>query len=98
MFDTWQGAVFDGRSVFAAVPPEAFLAGLGAVAAFLVGALLIACVARWRKRRGGPGKSEDDLETFHALYEQGQLSREELERIRARLAARQDPLPPENDD
>jgi hypothetical protein len=97
MFDTWQGAAFADRTVFAAVPPEAFLAGLGAVIAFLVGAFVIACVVRWRKRRRALEKPEEDLEAFHALYEQGQLSREELERIRARLASRRHPELPEND-
>lgn len=96
MCDPWQGAAFAGPTAFAAMPPEAVLAGLGAVAAFLVGVLLIACVKHWRKK-DIPGKPEEDLEAFDALYEQGQLSREELERIHARLASRHDPEPPAND-
>jgi hypothetical protein len=61
-------------------------ATLALVAALLVGALVIALVDRWRKRspddRISPG---DQLSQFRLLYEQGQLSKEEFERIRGRL-------------
>jgi hypothetical protein len=63
---------------------------LAMVAALLVGALLIAIVDRWRKRsaaseRMTPGQQ---LSHFRTLYEKGELSREEFERIRALLGGR----------
>jgi len=77
------------------LPPELILPSLVLVGAFLLGAVMIAWVVRWRKQRGSwPRAPEADLDTFHSLYEQGQLSREELDRIRARLHARVEPEPP----
>jgi uncharacterized membrane protein len=57
------------------------------VAALLVGAAIIALVERWRKRSGSEGlTSGDQLSHFRNLYEEGSISKEEFERIRARLA------------
>jgi hypothetical protein len=53
------------------------------VGALIIGAILIAVVERWRKRPGAeqmtPG---EQLTHFRALYDRGELSREEFERIR----------------
>jgi hypothetical protein len=63
---------------------------LALVAALLLGALLIAIVDRWRKRspqseRLSPG---EQLSQFRKLYEKGELSREEFERIRTLLGGK----------
>jgi hypothetical protein len=59
---------------------------LALVAALLLGALVIAVVDRWRKRSSSdrltPG---EQLSQFRSLYEKGELSREEFERIRTLL-------------
>jgi hypothetical protein len=59
---------------------------LALVAALLIGALVIAVVDRWRKRSASdrltPGQQ---LSQFRALYDKGEISREEFERIRALL-------------
>ena len=59
------------------------------VAALLIGALIIAVVERWRKRpvnfRPDPN---DQLAEFRSLYERGEISREEFDRIRNLLGER----------
>ena len=52
-----------------------------------VGAAVITWVKRWRLRtlQQGPVR-EEDLDTYRALYEEGTLSQEEFDRIRARLS------------
>ena len=53
------------------------------VGALIIGAIVIAVVDRWRKRSGAerltPG---EQLSHFRALFDRGELSREEFERIR----------------
>jgi len=57
--------------------------------ALLVGAFVVALFDRWRKRRANETFSaHDQLTSFRLLYERGELSREEFERIRAQLLAR----------
>jgi hypothetical protein len=67
--------------------PRVLWATLSLVVILLLGAAVLALVDRWRKRpapdRLSPG---DQLSHFRTLYEQGQLSREEFERIRGRLS------------
>ena len=54
----------------------------------LVGAIVLAWADRWRKRQlSEPGPAEQ-LGSFRAMYERGELSKEEYERIRRRVAAR----------
>jgi hypothetical protein len=65
---------------------------LGATA-LLIGVLLLGAMAlywadRWRKQQlaeTGPSTS-DELTSFRVLYEQGELSQSEYDRIRSRLA------------
>jgi hypothetical protein len=64
-----------------------FWTTLALVAALLISALVLAVVDRWRKRaaaseRMSPG---DQLTHFRKLYDRGELSKEEFERIRALL-------------
>ena len=66
------------------------LTSLCLVAALLVAALVVAWIKRWRRQ----GDAEDDLSPtvqlahFRALYEKGEISQEEFERLRALLGAR----------
>jgi hypothetical protein len=56
------------------------------VGGLLVAALVVSWTDRWRKRRGTDSPSSgEQLTHFRALYEKGELSREEFERIRSRL-------------
>ena len=59
---------------------------LSLAGALLLGALIIALLNRWRRRAGverlTPG---EQLSQFRSLYEQGAISREEFERLRALL-------------
>ena len=60
---------------------------LALVVIILVSALVLVWLDRWRKRSGSDRLSaQEQLANFRALYEQGQLSKEEFERIRATLA------------
>jgi hypothetical protein len=57
------------------------------VAVILIGALVIAWLDRWRKRSGSERLSANEqLANFRALYENGQLSEQEFERIRELLS------------
>jgi hypothetical protein len=59
---------------------------LALVVALLLGALVIAVAERWRKKtREGRSDTGDQLAHFRSLYERGELSREEFERIRGKL-------------
>ncbi len=59
--------------------------------ALLLAALVIAVVKQWQKRnqqRNGNSASGDQLSHFRSLYERGDMSREEFERVRALLGKR----------
>jgi hypothetical protein len=63
--------------------PAAMLAG-----ALLVGALVIAYVSRWRRRADRDLLQPDDqLAHYRSLYEQGAMSQDEFERVKARLGS-----------
>ncbi len=98
-----------GRSPVWAVDASTFLPVLLLVLTFVVGAVVIALVQRWRRRAPAPGPSvSDQLAQYRSLYEQGVLSEEEYRKLRATLTgelrravdlpvpARQPP-PPAND-
>ncbi len=63
---------------------------LALITVLLVGALVIALVDRWRKRAQHAERQSagDQLSHFRELYERGELSREEYERVRALLSER----------
>lgn len=62
------------------------LPGLLLVAALLVGAIIIALASRFRRApRSGTMSASDQLAKFRSLYDKGQMTREEFDRIRARL-------------
>jgi len=67
--------------------PHFILPSLALIGVLLLGALIIAMVDRWRKRSRPVGTTAgDQLSHFRALFDRGELSREEFERIRSQLA------------
>src|SRR5205823_4430113 len=63
---------------------------LALIAVLLAGAMLIYLTDRWRRRLNSKttGDVNQQLSTFRELYERGELSREEFERIREKLTGR----------
>lgn len=68
------------------VPHSLLLVTLLLMAALAVAAIIIIWVGRWIKR--APVEKGDDLAYYRLLYEQGEFSREEYEKIRAKLGVR----------
>ena len=63
--------------------------------ALLVGAILIALVDRWRKRAANETFStHDQLASFRLLYERGEMTQEEYDRVRQQLLVRLKKGPP----
>ncbi|HEX3147697.1 MAG TPA: hypothetical protein VHR66_06410 [Gemmataceae bacterium] len=59
------------------------------VGVLLLGAIIIARVDRWRKRQMEPDDDEaDHVTSFRELYENGELSKEEYDRVLRRVAER----------
>ena len=53
------------------------------------GAFLLLFIDRWRKRQFRTAdESTESLTSFRAMYERGELSEEEYQRVRARVAAK----------
>jgi hypothetical protein len=69
-------------------PGEWLKAALPLVGALLVGAVILYLFDRWRKRaaRREANASNDQLSHFRSLYEEGEMSREEFERVKALLS------------
>lgn len=61
------------------------LAILLLVGALIGAALIITALGRWSKRPAAPAAASGDLAYFRLLYERGECTQEEYERIRARL-------------
>jgi hypothetical protein len=62
------------------------LPGLYLVGALIIGAVVIALAGRWRRSpRSVTATASEQLTEFRSLYEKGQMSREEFERVRTRL-------------
>jgi len=74
------------------------------VATLLVGAFVLSRVERWRKRQlsDSPASDVETFSSYRAMYENGELSKEEYDRIKAKEARRlrdkvlprSSPLPP----
>jgi len=76
-----------GESPFARELPLSLLGGtLLLMAALAIAAITIITIGRWVKRPRT--QTSDDLTYYRLLYEQGEFSREEYERIRAKLGLR----------
>jgi hypothetical protein len=54
----------------------------------LVGAVIISWVDRWRKRQMADDQPVEQLTQFRSLYESGELTKTEYERIRSQVAER----------
>jgi len=69
--------------------PQLLWYTLAMVGSLLVGAAIVALVDRWRKRREGGGvEPADELARYTALYEKGDLSSDEYERVRKLFKSR----------
>jgi len=67
--------------------PQLLWATGALITTLLLGALIFAWLDRWRKRADRAVITPaDELTAFRLSYERGELSQEEYERIRARLA------------
>lgn len=72
--------------------PQVFWATAILSGILLAAAVAIALFQRWRKRQTkAPITEFDQLASFRALYERGELSQEEFERIRRRIVGRLKP-------
>jgi hypothetical protein len=82
------GTISGTPAVLARLDPEVVLPLLALSATLFLGALAIAAVSRWMKKKKDPGilSAGDQLTQFREMYDRGEISREEFERIRARLA------------
>jgi len=70
--------------------PE-FLWLVGAlIATLLVGAFVLSWVERWRKRQltGAPANELEQISNYRQMFERGELSKEEYDRIKAKEALR----------
>jgi hypothetical protein len=64
-----------------------FWPSLTLLAVLILGAVILGWISRWRKRSGPEQLSpEDQLSNFHELYERGELSQKEFDRLRALLS------------
>lgn len=71
------------------LPADVWLAAIALAAVLLAGAVIIAWVSRWRRRLEHDTLStHDQLTTFRLLYERGELSQDEYQRVRQQLLAR----------
>jgi len=67
--------------------PLSFLLTSGAlVLALLIGAVVVSFVRRWREVSGRGLNANEQLAHFRALYERGELSEQEFNRLREVLA------------
>ena len=81
------------QAVPAAPPPklspgELLWAALPLIGILLLGALVLYLFDRWRKRSAGrrdQAACNEQLSHFRSLYERGEMSREEFERVRTLL-------------
>ncbi len=81
------GMIGHGTVLFAQMKTQIIWASLGLVGAIIVGAVVIGMIERWRKRSASAGLSAgDQLSHFRELYDQGVLTKEEFEQVRAQLA------------
>jgi hypothetical protein len=77
-----------GRLPLWAVDGTTFLPVLYLAAALIVGAVLIALAQRWRRSTTSPSpgvSASDQMAEFNKLYERGAMSKEEFEKVRAKL-------------
>jgi hypothetical protein len=89
MGNTGGGFGFSGCFARLEWDPRFFWAALAAMGGLLlVGVYLILLADRWRKHAKIRSDPSDQLAHFRELYEQGELSSEEFDRVRALLQQR----------
>lgn len=72
--------------------PELIWGSAGLVAALLVGAVVIFLVDRWRKREAMADREQGlELTDFRGMFERGEISKEEYETLRLKVATRVKP-------
>jgi hypothetical protein len=85
MIPVWLWALLHAGTI-RAWDPSLLLTGLLLAGTLLLGAVIIAAAGRWRRRAEpetlGPN---EQLAQFRLLYEQGAMSQEEFDRVRALL-------------
>jgi hypothetical protein len=64
---------------------DMLLVSLCMAGALLVGAIIVALVKRWRREEDKPLSADAQLGQYRSLYEQGQISAEEFQALRAQL-------------
>jgi hypothetical protein len=68
---------------------EVLWAVLPLIGALVLGAAVIYVVDRWRKKsERKPSSAEDELTQYRVLYERGELSQEEFDRLKSLLHGR----------
>ena len=68
------------------LPPDIWIATGLLAGVLLVGAAVLAVIERWRKQRANETFSaHDQLASFRLLYERGELSQQEFDRIKKQL-------------
>ena len=83
--------VLADRDVTDIVQDPEFLWLVGAlVATLIVGAIMISWIERWRKRQlsDSPKADVEQISTYRAMFERGDLSKEEYDRIKQKEAHR----------
>jgi len=68
--------------------PEVIWGTAGLAVALLVGAFVVWSVDRWRKRSAAGGRSVDELTDFRGMYERGEITEEEYNKLRNKVAQR----------
>ena len=72
--------------------PELLYGTLGLAGAFLAGGFVLYLVDRWRKRGTGPaGGDLAELTGFRGMLERGEITEEEYDRLRRKVAAKVKP-------
>lgn len=71
--------------------PEVIWGTAGLAVALLAGALVIWVVDRWRKRSAQSTRSVEELTDFRGMFERGEITEEEYNRLRSRVAQRVKP-------
>lgn len=91
MVRVWQAvAILPLQAPRSAWDPRLLLLSLALIGGILVAAVVLYLLKRWRTSLNEPEEAcaNDQLSQFRELYDQGQLSQEEFDRIRNLLADR----------
>jgi hypothetical protein len=88
--DSWARLDFAGWWDSLSGHGRLLISSLAFVAALLAGAIVIYLTDRWRRRKGPTTECDanEQMSTFRVLYERGELTQEEFDRIRSKLTGR----------